>query len=116
MISLSVPGYVMYRTDRKDRKGGVVALLTRHDACCHTVAPSSIARNDIEILISHMKLYNMLLLCVYMPQSLSITALQAINDDLIHEVLCRFPYNDLIILGDFNQFRCHDLCGWMTKP
>lgn len=114
-LSVSIPGYVQYRSDRKNRKGGGVAMYVKHDARSRTILPRFIGRcSRSEFLIVEVSSCNLFIVCVYMPPNLLASELQDIREELVYEVdaiLCRSPGNGVIILGDFNQFRCIDLCA-----
>jgi len=110
--SVSLPGYLVFRKDRGDRKGGGVAVFVRHCIGCHNIPTSLFNRNDVELIIIDIESFNLYVICLYIPPSISQLSLHDIHDNLVHEVdalLSRSPQRRLVILGDLNQFNCDDL-------
>ena len=113
-VSVSIPGYVMHRKDRDKRKGGGVVIFVRDDARCCLIPIQIVVRDDFELLAIEITNYNLILLCLYIPPSLSSPILRDIYDELVQEVdalLCQRPNRSLVTVGDFNHFRCDNLCN-----
>ena len=102
---IHLPNYVIFRHDRLYKPGGGVCVFS---SCftCEQIKFSS-TPSSLEILFIFCKTYNMFIVCMYIPPSLSVETKSIISNFLISsfdELLLREPSAYLCIGGDFNDF------------
>lgn len=107
--AIDIDGFVCYRDDRTDRKGGGVCIFARKSC----VKQWSVVNkpNNFEVLMLQFTVPFKVILCVmYIPPQ--ITNDNDISDciiDTIDQILICDPDYKLIICGDFNKFNVSDI-------
>ena len=103
--SIIVPGFQLYRKDRKYKGGGGVAILVRNHYSVNVIEVESEAEY-LETLILKVQVNNnksFLLMCVYRPPIFLQARLQA-DSESFETILSslKFENKNIIITGDFN--------------
>ena len=109
---IQVPGFSVFRSDRKDRIGGGCAVWMRDNIPCVeiTVTPP-FELECLFLLLSHARI---VLITMYIPPLLATKENQAISDFIINEVDKILRTNvelDIVLCGDLNRFDLAILYG-----
>ena len=103
---ISLPGYDLYRCDRKARSGGGVCIYLQNVfRCVHVdrfTCPSS-----MEMFLLRISSLNLLLVCAYVPPNLKASDHREISDffvEMLDSLLLLAPDCNIMITGDFNNF------------
>ena len=112
--SVNIPGYMLLRNDRTARKGGGVAFYIKSTWAYSQYKPQIYFLNgDIEFVMIDLHRSRLLFLGLYIPPGLTHSSHVNLHQDIVQEIdvfLSKNPEHSLIVLGDFNNFKCSDLC------
>ena len=113
---IHIPGYLLCRTDRNDRRGGGTAVYIRSDIIFEDLSNLASSSNccGSEISVIHIPHFCVFLILVYIPPNVRAQALQELHDllvGIVDDVLAKVPNHHLMILGDFNHFKVDHLCN-----
>ncbi|KAH9637402.1 hypothetical protein HF086_012015 [Spodoptera exigua] len=102
---INIPGYVLYRLDRNDRKGGGVLIYTAielNNTKISAKVNSSYHDSRVEALWLDVQIRKLkfLLVCVYRPPSYSLSESNKVLFDNIGNASLK---NTVVIVGDFNM-------------
>lgn len=110
---ISIPGYIIFRTDRTSKRGGGTAMYIKD---CHFSRSIDVTSDfpievDVTVVIFRNEL---IVICLYIPPDVNADVKQSTRDALcsfIDSFLTTNSYLDsVIILGDFNKFDTSSLC------
>ena len=123
MVSLA--NYVMTRADRCYRRGGGVAVYIRAELLFTDITPQFRKLQNIDYLVLDVHSCDILLICIYIPPSVSAELLGSVHvllTDVTDSFLSKYSSYHVIIAGDMNQFDTATLCSDLgmrdiiTKP
>ena len=113
--SIRINGFRCFRDDRKDRRGGGVAVWLRSfiPAVREEINPP----DEIECVILVLRSCRLIILTIYIPPNAATKEYRKINDFIISsldDILKKFPDFDVFLCGDFNHFDVTDVCSSFT--
>lgn len=89
-ITINVAGYTLCQSDRTYRKGGDVAIYVDSDIVfCH-IKRNKLKEGCTEYITMELLSSNIILICIYLPPSLSMVLLENSHDESIR--VCDFSY------------------------
>ena len=114
---IHISGYSLCRNDRKDRRGGGVAVYIRNEIVFDDVSSLvTSCSNGIEISVVHLPLCHVFMFLAYIPPCTKADVLKKIHNMIVEmsdDLLTRFSNHHLVILGDFNHFNFNGLCQYL---
>ena len=108
----SIPGYQLFRDDRKGRVGGGVAIWAKP-----YLSPQRIDVLNKPPSIEFVAIYihpKICLIGIYIPPSVAVSSKQLFTDfltDTFDDILNTFPDSRFVLCGDLNHFHISDLCN-----
>lgn len=104
---INIPGYCQpSRADRTNRRGGGVCVYFKYDVPCKVLNTTEVCPPWIESILSHFPSFNILLLAIYVPPSLSTSQLSSVIDYIVaifDEASRNLQQCNIVILGDLNN-------------
>jgi len=107
---VSIPGYVIIRNDRENKKGGGTMIYVCEKLPFELLETQSKPKYVEAVSIVH---DNKLIVLLYLPPSLTKEEFHNTEEFLntfVDTQLIKNPSLDIIILGDFNRFNMSDVC------
>ena len=111
---INISNYNVARSDRSYRRGGGVAVYLRQNISFVIVPEIFELSTNADFLALDVQSMSILLVCVYIPPSLSADTLQSIHAHLVNTIdtfLLGKPFYNVIVVGDMNQFDVHGVCS-----
>ena len=109
---VDIPGYCPpIRNDRAHRRGGGVCIYFKHDIACNAISIGD-CPPWIESVWVHFPLFNILVLALYVPPSLSVSHLNIVIEYIVSgfdEATNLAKGSQVVILGDLNNLPTSDL-------
>ena len=105
---IKIDGFCCVRADRRHKRGGGTALYVRDGIHFASKDITSDLKNEAEGIALELFSANIILLCVYIPPSLSSESLKFTRDkmvDIVDDYLTAHKDYCAIISGDFNHLR-----------
>lgn len=122
---INIHNYQICRQDRSYRRGGGIAIYLSNDICFTPISTNCDSMKDVDFLVLDVMSFRILLVCLYIPPSVSSETLHVIEvclTNIVDDFLMTKPVYNVIITGDLNKFKtknlCFDLqlCDLVTKP
>ena len=100
---ISIPGYTIFRTDRKDRSHGGVAVYVRDDFAASTEKLAGFSDGTIEFIVLYVKKLDLIIVNLYRPPSSTSESFSKVLDE-VEKILKGLPSTntEFLLLGDFN--------------
>lgn len=109
---IAISNYNIFRSDRCFRRGGGVAVYTRLDMACVDISSSYNSIDGIDFITLDISSHNILLVCLYVPPSVSseiLAAVRSLLTDILDSFLLIRPFYHQVVAGDFNHLNADDL-------
>jgi hypothetical protein len=110
---ISIPGYSIYRQDRRNRVGGGAAVWCSSRLSQKRLTPPFAPPTSIECIWLHLPSLAIVLLCIYIPPNINVSEYNAIHTFIVNccdYFAINFQEHNLLLCGDFNTFNTNALC------